>query len=110
MGISHKRKPSGVTEIITSIVAQYISQITSISVGASAMHKIIAVALKLIARILGANFHENFHMTQALASLYDDGMLARGSGFVFEDGDKAVGIYVVTYHSNESDNLGGRWN
>ena len=74
------------------------------------MHKIIALALKLIARIVGLNFHENFHMTQALSSLYDEGMLARASGFVFEDGETAVGIYVVTYHPNDSDNLGGRWN
>jgi hypothetical protein len=74
------------------------------------MHKILVFLFKIIAKALGVNFHENFHMTNALTTLYDEGMYARGSGFVFEGEDQVVGIYLVTYHSNVEDNIGGRWN
>lgn len=74
------------------------------------MHNIIVFFMKLMARALGSRFYENFHMTDTLATLYDEGMLARASGFVFEYENEAIGIYILRYENNIKDNIGGRWN
>jgi hypothetical protein len=74
------------------------------------LNKLIVTLLKLMARMVGSDFHQDFHMRNALNSIYEEGVMARGSGFVFEDGEKTIGIYVVTYESAVRDNINGRWN
>jgi len=110
MGTVPRRLPSGVRSITISSVRLFTLLTTSTGAGVSAMYKVIRYLLRTIARVINVNFHENFHMTEALISLYEDGMMARASGFVFDAGDEILGLYVIRYKSNITDNIGGRWN
>lgn len=74
------------------------------------MIKIVEIFLRVLSHLAWGRFYEDFSLTNALSSMHAEGVTARASGVVFNDGTGPVGVYIVRYLTIEKENLDGRWN
>jgi hypothetical protein len=74
------------------------------------MLSLIEILLRVLGRLTGGNFYSSFNMTNALNTMHDEGVTTRASGFVFDDGEGPVGVYIIRYRALAEENIDGRWN
>lgn len=74
------------------------------------MHNLLYILLRVLSRMLGSRFYDDFSLRGAMNSMYEEGVTSRASGFVFEGEDGAFGIYLLRYGAVADENLDGRWN
>lgn len=74
------------------------------------MYSLLYIFLRTLSMVSRGRFYDDFSMTNALHTMYEEGISARASGTVINDSAGAFGVYIIRYKPLSEENLDGRWN